>query len=348
MGPMLNKVIQDLNQTPGIQASFREPPSPEVDALLEVVLEGRPYVLAIEAKRRAPYPGELSRLFNIRDRIGRWGTPTLVAPVIPESIGNQIVPLGWSWADEQGHYDFRLARSVRLARRPSAHRSMPEPKRSSLPQGRGGLAIIRLLLSAPHDVFLRTSDLASSAGVTDARASQVMHKLQDRQLVKKSSDGWIPEREELLEAFIAEYRGPGGIEIPFYSLHDLRDVAADMVDRVERSTHRPAAIAISADIGPDLIVPWRRPSKLVVYVDDQANIDLTEFTQAPDRDSANLLIRFPEDRSVFRDHKLVGDLGGIDLPLADESQMIWDLYDLGGEDRAEAAQHLSEWLTRNR
>lgn len=345
---MLNKVIQDLNETPGVEAGLREPPTPELDALLEIVVEGKSFILAIEAKRRAPYPGELSRLFGLRDRLGRWGTPTLVAPRIPESVGNQVVPLGWSWADEQGHYDFRLAPGVRLARRQSIQRPMSELSRKSLPQGRGGLAIIRLLLSTPHDVHLRTSDLAAATGVTDARASQVMHKLQERHLVEKSGDGWRAAREELLEAFLAEYRGPGGTEVLFYSLDNPRDTAAEIVDRVLSSTHGPRpAIAISADVGPDLIVPWRRPSKLVAYIDDQANIDLTDLTPSPDRASANLLIRFPDDGSVFR-HMLAGDLDGIEVPLADESQMIWDLHDLGGEDRAEAARHLGEWLTKNR
>ncbi len=347
---MLNKVLQDLNRTPGIEASFRERPTQELDALLEIVVEGKPFILAIEAKGRAPYPGELSQLFGLRDRLGRWGTPTLVAPRIPESVGNQIVPLGWSWADEQGHYDFRLAPGVRLVRRQSIQRPMMEVGRKSLPQGRGGLAIIRLVLSTPHDVYLRTSDLAAAAGVTDARASQVMHKLQERGLVEKTGDGWRAARDELLEAFLAEYRGPGGTEVLFYSLDDPRDTAAEIVDRVLSSTRgqRPASIAISADVGPDLIVHWRRPSKLVAYINDQTNIDLTDLTPAPDRASANLLIRFPDDGSVFRHHMLAGDLDGIEVPLAAESQMIWDLHDLGGEDRAEAARHLGEWLTKSR
>lgn len=347
---MLNNVLQDLNQTTGIEASLREPPSSEVDALLEIVVDGKSFVLAVVKRSRSPYPGELSWLFDLRDRLGTWGTPTLVAPRMPDSVGNQLVPLGWSWADEQGHYDFRLARGVRLARRQSVPRSRPEPSRRLLPHGRGSLTIIRLLLNVPHDVFLRTSDLASAAGVTAARASQVMHKLQERRLVQKTSDGWSAFRDELLSVFLAEYRGPGGTELHLYSLDDPRDTAAEIVGRTSTSAGgaKPAPIAVSADVGPDLIVPWRRPSKLVAYVDHRANVDLTDFTQAPDRSSANLLVRFPNDRSVFRHHMRTGDLDGIEVPLADETQMIWDLYDLGGEDRAEAARHLCEWLTKSR
>lgn len=346
---MLNKVIRDLNETPGIQASFREPPTPELDALLEIVIEGRLHPLAIEAKKRAPYPGELARLFALRDHLGQWGTPTLVAPRIPESVGNQIVPLGWSWADEEGHYDLCLAPGVRLSRRQAAQRPNKASSRRSLPQGRGGIAIIRLLLSAPEDVFLRTSDLAAAARVTDARASQVVHKLQETRLVEKTGDGWNAARDELLEAFLTEYRGPGGTEALFYSLDDPRDAAVEVINRVTSSTYEHAPIAISADVGPDLIAPWRTPSKVVAYVNEHVNVDLTGLTEASDRASANLLIRFPADGSVFPSHpELAADLKGVSIPLADASQMIWDLYDLGGEDRAEAARYLGEWLTKRR
>jgi hypothetical protein len=35
---------------------------------------------------------------------------------------------------------------------------------------------------------------------------------------------------------------------------------------------------------------------------------------------------------------------GNDVPLADPFQQIWDLEDLGGADRIEAAGRLREWL----
>ena len=47
---------------------------------------------------------------------------------------------------------------------------------------------------------------------------------------------------------------------------------------------------------------------------------------------------------MFRDHELVATVRGVDIPLADETQLIWDLQDLGGADRLEAAGVLREWL----
>jgi hypothetical protein len=65
---------------------------------------------------------------------------------------------------------------------------------------------------------------------------------------------------------------------------------------------------------------------------------------AQGRHDANVIIRAPEDRSVFPVHTLVGQVRGNEVPLADPLQQIWDLQDLGGADRIEAAGRLREWI----
>jgi len=47
---------------------------------------------------------------------------------------------------------------------------------------------------------------------------------------------------------------------------------------------------------------------------------------------------------VFPVPALVGQVQGNEVPLADPLQQIWDLQDLGGADRIEAAGRLREWL----
>ena len=46
----------------------------------------------------------------------------------------------------------------------------------------------------------------------------------------------------------------------------------------------------------------------------------------------------------FPAHALQAEFKGARIPLADPVQMIWDLHDLGGGDRAEAAGKLRQWL----
>jgi hypothetical protein len=55
-------------------------------------------------------------------------------------------------------------------------------------------------------------------------------------------------------------------------------------------------------------------------------------------------MRTPQDRSVFPVPALAAQVHGRDVPLADPLQQIWDLQDLGGADRIEAAGRLRQWL----
>jgi hypothetical protein len=103
-------------------------------------------------------------------------------------------------------------------------------------------------------------------------------------------------------------------------------------------------VAVSADVGPDLILAWRRPSEVILYVKQLVDAAGLGFVEAQGRHDANVIIRMPGDRSVFPVLALVADVGGAEVGLADATQMIWDLRDLGGADRLEAAGKLREWL----
>jgi hypothetical protein len=52
----------------------------------------------------------------------------------------------------------------------------------------------------------------------------------------------------------------------------------------------------------------------------------------------------PGDESVFPVPLWAAEVRDVEVGLADATQMIWDLHDLGGADRLEAAGKLREWL----
>ena len=101
---------------------------------------------------------------------------------------------------------------------------------------------------------------------------------------------------------------------------------------------------MSADVGPDLLLAWRRPSVVILYVRQLVDLDRLGLVDAQGRHDANVIIRIPDDASVFPANVLVADIDGVDVPLADPTQQVWDLQDLGGADRLEAAGRLREWL----
>lgn len=222
----------------------------------------------------------------------------------------------------------------------------PRSHATTLPQGSGSLAIIRSLIHFHHgEEEPNATSLAAQAKVSQPRASQVLARLRKLGLVAKTpASRWIPNREALLDRFLLDYKGPGGSEQYLYSLDPLTDVATRMASLNVASSH----FVVSADVGADLIAAWRRPSTMIVYV--RAAIDSTQFglVEAQGSEDANIIIRSPRDTSVFPTPALVVDVRGVEVPLADPTQMIWDLENLGGADRHEAAEVMREWVLTDR
>ena len=97
-------------------------------------------------------------------------------------------------------------------------------------------------------------------------------------------------------------------------------------------------VAVSADLAPDLLAPWRHPTLTVVYADDALDLSAAGFVRAEGRVDATGL-RHTSDTTLlaaFEPWRRAVD----GLSLADPVQQIWDLHQLGGADRVEAADRL--------
>jgi DNA-binding transcriptional ArsR family regulator len=311
----------------------------QVDAILDLAIGKVRARFAVEEKGRAPYPNELPKLQPIRKSLAEVGAPMLVVPFVSQPLGTSLTQAGWSWADTTGNFDLRADNLVLRQRSTTAQ---PRGKASRLPQGSGSLAIIRALITFPRetDETKGATALASQVGVSQPRASQVLHRLLELDLVTRTPQGrWLPDREALLDRFLSEYRGPGGSERYLYSLDPPNEVAALAAQQAEEGS-----LAVSADVGPDVVLAWRRPSVVILYSRQLLDLGQLGLVDAQGRHDANVIVRSPNDVSVFPSHPLVADMDGVDVPLADLTQQIWDLQDLGGADRLEAAGRLREWL----
>ena len=312
----------------------------DADAILAVEVNGVRARFAADVKSRAPYPGELRGMSRRRSALSAHGVPLLIVPFVSQSAGAALTEAGWSWGDEYGNFDLRSAGLIARQRRTS---SPPVPKRRTLPRGSGSYAVIRALIELPStdSVSIGATALASRAKVSQPRASQVLRQLHNLGLAESADQGrWLPRRDDLLDRFLTEYPGPGGSDQYFYTLDPLADLAA----RLARAAARQHELAISADVGPDLLQPWRGPSTLIVYTSGGLDTSDLDSVEAQGKADANVIIRMPADQSVFPVEELTGAFKGAAIPLADPVQMIWDLHDLGGADRAEAAGKLRQWL----
>jgi hypothetical protein len=310
------------------------------DAFLDVAVDGHSTRFAVQVKGRAPYPHEIDRLSQSWQRLAQLGHPALIAPFVSESLGSFLTRAGWSWADDHGNFDLRAPGLLLRQRRLT---SAPVLTRKSLPRGSGSFAVIRALVgfSQGEDEESGATALAAQVGISQPRVSQVLHQLHDLTLVERTGPGrWTPRREALLDRFLAEYPGPKGSQQYCYSL----DSPAEVAVRAGQISTPARPVVVSADVGPDLLVAWRKPSLVILYVRhviDPASLGLIDAQGAHD---ANVIVRMPGDQSVFPARALMAQIHGNDVLLADPLQQIWDLQDLGGADRLEAAGRLRQWL----
>lgn len=319
-------------------------PDGGVDAVVDVAADGRSMRFAVQVKRRAPYPHEVELLERSWHELARQGHPLMVVPFVSEPLGSILTGAGWSWADDQGNFDLRAPGLLFRQRRTL---TAPALKRRSLPRGSGSFAVIRALVafSDGEDEEPGATALAAQAGISQPRVSQVLRHLHDLGLVEKSGHGrWMPHREALLDRFLAEYPGPGGSEQYCYSL----DAPVDVAIRAGQASAPRQPIVASADVGPDLIVPWRRPSLVILYTQHVLNPSSLGLIDAQGRHDASVIVRMPDDQSVFPTPALTAQVHGHEVPLADPLQQIRDLQDLGGADRLEAAGRLRQWLLARR
>lgn len=201
--------------------------------------------------------------------------------------------------------------------------------------GAGTAAVVRLLIAS--DDPLTGVSIASMVGVTQPRASQVLRRLADHDAVIATPDGYLGERGKLLDLYGARAR-PHLVEPEshWYSTRPLTEQARRLLALASDEGTR---VAFSADLAPDLIAPWRHPSVTIAYVSARLPVDDAGLVPAEGRADASLIVRWTDDDGLLS--PAVPWRGEVDgFPIADPCQQWWDLVDLDGEDRAEAADRL--------
>ncbi len=295
---------------------------------------------ALVERKREPYPNELAGLAGLHAAAANVAVPLLVAPYVSEATAAHLVGAGWSWADQQGNYDL-CARGLRLRQRLT---SSPPPRTAGrFPGGSGSYAIIRALLRfGPGEAEeAGATSLAAQAGVTQPRASQVLRALGELGLIERVQRSmWMPVRDRLLDAFLDAYPGPGGTEQFLYSLDPLNELARRAAPDSGSGGHD---VVVSADAGPDLIIAWRKPTVMILYAPSPLRPHDLGLVHAQGRADANVILRVPDDHSVFATPPMTATTPAGEVALADPAQMIWDLRNLGGSDRLEAAGRLRAW-----
>lgn len=203
--------------------------------------------------------------------------------------------------------------------------------------GAGTCAVVRLLIALEQPVT--GVAIAREVGVTQPRVSQVLAQLSEKGAVAASPQGYTGDAARLLDLYLTNAK-PHLAEPQscWYSTRPLMDQARRILATAESSQ---VQIAFSADLGPDLLAPWRHPTLAIVYSDGPIPLEESGMVPAVGRADASLVLRITkEPANLSATPPWCAEAEG--LPMADPAQQWWDLKDLGGEDRDEAADRLRQ------
>ncbi|MEZ5380196.1 MAG: HTH domain-containing protein [Microthrixaceae bacterium] len=203
--------------------------------------------------------------------------------------------------------------------------------------GAGTSAVVRLLIAL--DEPITGVAIAREVGVSQPRVSQVLAQLRHKGAVVASPNGYRGDTARLLDLHLAHAK-PYLVEPEsyWYSTRPLMDQARRVLTTAASSQVR---IAFSADLGPDLLAPWRHPTLSIVYADGQIPMELAGMVPAEGLTDASLVMRITDkSASLAATQPWIAEAEA--LPLADPTQQWWDLKHLSGEDRDEAADRLRQ------
>lgn len=208
--------------------------------------------------------------------------------------------------------------------------------------GAGTAAIARLLVAA--DAPLTGVAIAEAVRVSQPRASQVLKQLTAHDAVRATESGYVGRSSRLLDLYRRRAR-PLLVQPESY-WYSTRPAEEQTRRIVEFANDRQRPIAFSADLAPDLLVPWRHPTLTVIYTIESLVLDAAGLVPAEGRADASVVVRWTSDTTLLSPApRWPREVDGI--PVTDPVQQWWDLLDLGGEDRAEAAERLRRAILDN-
>ena len=176
-------------------------------------------------------------------------------------------------------------------------------------------------------------DLAKELGITQPRVSQI-GRLLATEGVRFANVHEADQRARLVLLYALHHAPAVVTETLWYDI----DPSHEQVARAVAYLVEAGAVAVvSADAAPDFVAPWRSPTLTAIYTNLDAPLDSAGFVPAMARGEASIVLRHVSDPSLLEPWQAPREAP---FPLAHPLQQIWDLRDLGGEDRFEASERL--------
>ncbi len=279
---------------------------------------------------RPPRPNEV--------RAVPWPDALLVAPDLSAQVRARLLATGWSWVSDSGYVHLRFPGAV-VDADPTAPQAVQPAKPAVRARGVGGFAVLRRIIEAAEGTAVRQVDLAATTAMSQARVSQLLSLWRRDGIVEGSRAAWrVSDRARALDVWLAGYPGPGGTTTHWVGLDGMWPAALSVLDRL------PVGSVTSGDAAADLLAPWRRPVRAVLYATQLPDLGATGLVPVVSADEASVTVVVPADRSVWPVEPLSRTFEKREVALADPLQVLWDLTRSGGLDADQASARLRAWV----
>lgn len=297
--------------------------------------------LKVKSWSRPPRPNEVRRL--IADWAHRDAPILFVAETLSDEVRRILAEAGVSYATSRhlelfldaSHIAFDAEDPVDPIRR------LPSTETVSLPwRGRSAFQVLRRIIQRGLDQPQQL--LAHAAGVSQPRVSQVVTTLEDLGLVDLDNRV-VADLEGLLDAWLAHYPGPGGVETRWFAPDGLGAVVAAL-DHADRGGFRPL---LSGEIAADQLAPYALPTTALMYAEDVLDLAQAGLVRTPEPEMAVLTVIVAEDPTVgppVGQQPSEATVGGRTCRLADGLQVLWDVNRSRSVDAPQQAAHLRRRL----
>jgi predicted transcriptional regulator len=177
-------------------------------------------------------------------------------------------------------------------------------------------------------------ELAQLLGVRQPRVSQILQLLVSEGVLTSELTE-ASQRAHMVDLYVRHHRPATVSETLWYGL----DPHLHQIEAVSKFlSSLGAKYVVSADAASDYLAPWRSPSLTVIYAESDHRLQDAGLVAAMARGEATVLLREISDSSLLEPWPGRHDAP---FPMAHPVQQIWDLHDLGGADRVEAADRVT-------
>lgn len=262
----------------------------------------------------------------------------LVVSSLSPAVRDLLTRRGWSWVDEAGnaHVDFGTTRAQ------SEGSATPAPA-AAVPglraQGKTSFRLLRRLLEVPHDAPVRQVDLAKLSGLRQSQISRALSAMEADGLVEAGyRTTRLTSRQAALRHWLNGYPGPGGVATHWMGLSDV------WVSTLSALKKLPDDTVVSSSVAVDLLAPWSRPTKAILYARQGADLAAAGLIQVGSSEPAHVTVQVPLDPTVWPTTPIEREFQGKQVRVADPLQVLWDLRWASGPDTEEAADRFGKWV----